>query len=492
MGMIDSIFVNKINTSDLANAPIVVDLDGTLTPVDTLVEIIIQLIKQSVLNIFKIPYWAIGGLANLKCEIAARANISVEFLPYRIPVLEFLKKEHENGRKIILATAAHRSIAEDVSQHLGIFDFVIATDEITNMKGANKLEAILRITGPKFIYVGDSSADIPIWSKSTAAIMVCASKAVSKLISQKVEISHEFPLEKIGWISWIKAMRAYQWSKNLLIFVPFLTAFAPINATNLSLLVIAFFSFSFAASAAYIVNDILDLEADRVHPSKCFRPFASGKITAVKGLLISMFLFAVALVLSSYISKLFMIVIVVYICLTFLYSLVFKRYALLDIIILSILYTIRIIAGCITLNVSATFWLLSFSIFIFLSLALVKRCSELKILENYGISGYIRGRSYCKEDLGFLSIFGVGSALSAVLILGIFINDPSTQDRYAFPELLWLVVFGILYWLISIWMKTLRGEMVSDPLVFALTNRGSLLTIAIVVALFFASHYLLL
>ncbi len=471
--------------------PLIVDLDGTLTPTDTLIESVIQLVKQSPLNFLRLPLWIFRGRATLKHEVASRTSISAENLPYHEPFLAYLRSERNDGRRIILATAAHRAIAENVSAHLGLFDQVLATDENHNLKGAAKLHAIQEAIGADFVYAGDSRADIPIWEAARAGVLVGVSPGIAASIRQKIPIEQEFSKEKIGLSLWLKAFRAHQWLKNLLLFVPLFTAFSFFDGGKLSAILIAFIAFSLAASATYIINDLLDLESDRAHPRKKNRPFAAARIPILKGLGVAISALGVSLALAFAVSTGFLLVLLLYIALSSAYSWLLKEYVLLDVIVLSVLYTLRIFAGSVAVEIPISSWLLAFSVFVFLSLALVKRCSDLVTLDQIG-RDRTRGRDYRVTDLVVLWPLGVGASLSAVVVFGLFITSPETLVRYNTPTLLWLVGIGLIYWLGRLWIKTSRGEMDDDPMIYAVANRGSRITIAVMAVTMLAAHYLTL
>jgi 4-hydroxybenzoate polyprenyltransferase/phosphoserine phosphatase len=470
---------------------LVVDLDGTLTPTDTLVESLIKLIKQSPLNLLRLPFWLLKGRASFKDSIAAHISISTEHLPYREFLLTYLRSEKAKGRRIILATAAHKSIANGVAAHLGLFDDVLASDSSCNLKGRAKLKAIQERVGKEFVYAGDSHADIPIWKAAQAAVLVGVSPGVAASIRRDVSIEREFPKEGIGFAVWLRALRVHQWLKNLLLFVPLLTAFSFMEMGKLAMMVVAFLAFSFAASATYMVNDLWDLENDRAHPRKRLRPFASGKIPIPHGLAVAGSALGLAFVLAISVSQGFFLMLVLYLILTSAYSWALKEYVLIDVLMLSILYTLRILAGSVALGIATSSWLLAFSVFMFLSLALVKRCSELVSLDQIGKEA-TRGRDYRVTDLVVLWPLGVGAALSAVVIFGLFINAPETQARYATPHLLWLVAIGLIYWLARLWIKTSRGEMHDDPVIYAIKNHGSRITVLAMIITMLAAHFLAL
>ena len=471
------------------NIPLVVDLDGTLTPTDTLVESVIKVIKQSPVNLLWLPFWLIHGRAGFKEKIAAKSSINVELLPYHELLLDYLRKEKAKGRRIILATAAHQSIAQAVADHIGLFDQVLATERNHNLKGATKLQAIRENVGNSFIYAGDSRADIPIWKAANAAILVNVSQNTGKTVRQHIPIEHQLQGNDSGFTLWFRALRIHQWLINLLRVVPLLSAFSFFDVSILISMILAFLAFSLAASATYIGNDIWDLENDRAHPRKQHRPFASGRLSILKGLAASTFLLLVAFTLALMVSSGFTLMLLLYLVLTSIYSLVLKEYMLIDVLMLSLLYTLRILAGSVAIDVSTSSWLLSFSVFIFLSLALVKRCAELVSLEQNGITA-TRGRDYRVTDLTVLWPLGVGAALSSVVVFGLFINAPETQHLYKTPHLLWLAAIGLIYWLARLWVKTSRGEMHDDPVIYAAKDRGSRITVMCIVAVILAAHFL--
>ncbi len=473
------------------NTPLVVDLDGTLTPTDTLVESLVKVVKQSPLNLLRIPLWLLKGRASFKEAIAAQTGIAAEYLPYREPLLDYLREEKAKGRQIVLATAAHHTIADGVAKHLGLFDQVLATETGHNLKGKAKLQAIQEKVGESFVYAGDSQADVPIWKAAQAAVLVNVTSSMVETLRQGVRIEREFQGEVAGLSVWLRALRVHQWLKNLLLFVPLLTAFSFTDVGKLASMVLAFLAFSLAASATYMVNDLWDLENDRAHPRKRLRPFASAQLPILHGLAIAAATLLLAFGLAFTVSTGFFLMLLLYLVLTSAYSWALKEYVLIDVLILSFLYTLRILAGSVAIGIATSSWLLAFSVFMFLSLALVKRCAELVSLGESGAAA-TRGRDYRVTDLVVLWPLGVGAALSAVVVFGLFISAPETQGRYGTPQLLWLVAIGLIYWLARLWVKTSRGEMHDDPVVYAIKDRGSRVTLFAMIAVMLAAHFLTL
>ena len=469
--------------------PLVVNLDGTLTPTDTLYESLIQIIKQSPLSLFQLPLSLLKGKAAFKDAIAAHTDIDPSQLPYRQDLLDYLRSEKSKGRPIILATAAHASIAAKVAIHLGLFDQVLATKPGKNLKGVAKLQSIRADVGEKFAYAGDSKADLPIWKAASSAILVGVGANIADEVKRNTPVEKEFPKEQTNLKVWLRALRVHQWLKNLLLFVPLMTAFSFLDFGKLMTMCVAFFAFSFAASGTYILNDLWDLENDRQHPRKRHRPFASAQLPIQMGLGVSACALGLAFVMSAFVSPGFFLMLLLYVVLTSTYSWILKTYVLVDVLMLSLLYTLRILAGSVAVGILASSWLLAFSVFIFLSLALVKRCAELVLLNEAGKEG-ARGRDYRVTDLVVLWPMGVGAALSAVVVFGLFISAPETQARYATPHLLWIVAIGLVYWLGRLWIKTSRGEMHDDPVVYAIKDHGSRMTVFGMLIVMLLAHFL--
>ena len=264
---------------------------------------------------------------------------------------------------------------------------MIASDANTNLKSINKRKVLQERYGDKgYDYAGNSSADIEVWAGAAHAIVVNTSEAVQLKASQVAPLSRIFPSESVEILDWVRALRLHQWLKNLLLFVPLLAAHQLGNIQSLVTLVIAFISFSLCASSVYITNDLLDLESDRSYPRKKHRPFAAAKLTIPLGVGITPLLIGASIVLGAIVGTEFLLVLLLYLLLTVAYSLVLKRVVLVDCLTLATLYTVRIIAGAAAVSVSLSFWLLAFSVFIFLSLALLKRYAEL-IVHNPSQSG---------------------------------------------------------------------------------------------------------
>ena len=473
----------------MSNAPpLVVDLDGTLTPTDTLLEAILQLLRRSPWDVFAMPLWLLRGRAFFKARIAERCEFSAELLPLRESLLEHLRVQKSLGRKLVLATAADRRIADAVATRLGLFDQVLASEGGVNLKGRHKLAAIRAQVGHDFTYAGDSAADLPIWKAARSVIVVDASPAVSREATASTPV--ELMIEPAAFAPrlWVRQLRVHQWAKNILLFVPLLTSFGFGDATRVMHAALGFLAFSLAASATYVFNDLWDLDSDRAHPRKKKRPLASGAITIGSGVGVACALLVVAFVIAAQVNLAFFGALLAYLLLTTTYSWYLKAFCMVDVLMLAALFTLRILAGSMAVDVPTSRWLLAFSVFIFFSLALIKRCSELVTMEKQGRTS-ARGRDYRVSDLVVLWPTGVAAGLASVVVFWLFINAPEVQQRYATPELLWVIGFGLIYWLSRLWIKTARGLMHDDPLVYALVDPVSRYTVVGMVAVAVAARF---
>lgn len=458
--------------------PLFVDLDGTLIYTDLLLEVSLKFLKQNPLNIFLLIGWLTKGKANLKHKLAEHMEINAATLPYNHEFLDFLKEQSEQGRKLYLATASHQKYADAIAEHLGIFDGVLATSATFNMKGENKLKHCLEVS-PRFAYAGNETFDFCIFAKADESFLVNPTSAALRL-SKKQPVTRIF-LNKVNTFkTFIKAMRVHQWLKNLLLFVPVFVSSLYLELAVWGDAIIGFVLFSLLASATYILNDLLDIEADRSHPRKCLRPIPSGMLTIQQAVLLAIGLFVATLVGSLlFTNTAFQLSILTYLVLTLLYTFVLKTYVIADVISLASLFTIRIIAGAMVIDVVLSFWLLAFSMFTFFSLALVKRCAELKLLSKVN-KEKASGRDYQVEDYYLMQSFGVTSAFISLLLVAFYVQVAMTNEEYSTPLLLWASLPAFAYWFLRMWLKTNRGEMHDDPIVFSIKNKGSLITICFI------------
>ncbi|RMH60753.1 MAG: UbiA family prenyltransferase [Zetaproteobacteria bacterium] len=451
-----------------------VDLDGTLIRTDLLYEAVMCLAKQAPWLCLLLPFWLLRGKAYMKQRIAERVMPAIELLPYNEALLDYLKQAKASGRRIYLATASHKRYAEAVAEHLGLFDGVLATDGKNNLSGKRKLAAIIEREGERgFVYAGNGRVDLAIWRHAAGAIVVDAPAAVNREAARLTTIEQRFSFaDRPLPLAIIKAIRVHQWVKNVLIFVPILAAHRFSEAALFQQALLAFFSFSLCASSVYLLNDMLDLASDRRHPRKCKRPFASGDLHLKYGMAGVPLLLGASLALALILPGEFLLVLVTYYALTLAYSFHLKSEPVIDIIMLALLYTIRIIAGSAASGIELSFWLLAFSVFIFLSLALVKRYSELHtmILQQKRKAS---GRGYATDDIGVLLALGSASGLLSILVLALYLNSETVATLYSHPYFIWLINLLLLYWISRIWLLTHRGQMHDDPVVFAVKDKTS-------------------
>jgi 4-hydroxybenzoate polyprenyltransferase len=476
----------EAQVQDPSNLPLCVDLDGTLVRTDTLHENLLLLLRTSPGRLLAATTKLFGGIAPFKRAVASEMAIRADLLPYHQEFVEFLNHQASQKRRLLLVTAADRNVADGVATHLGIFEAVLASDGSKNLKARVKAEEIRNyLSGGSFAYAGDSPSDIPVWKAASAAILVNSNAATRRAVTGAgVPISNEFPRGKKFW-AFVQAMRVYQWAKNLLIFVPLLLSHSVTNFQKLSTSLEAFGAFCLAASAIYIVNDLLDLDSDRQHVRKRRRPFASGTVTISQGLLLAIVLLAISFLVCLRLPVLARAMLAMYLVTSVAYSLVLKRMVFLDVITLAGLYTVRLMFGGLAARIVISPWTLAFSIFFFLSLATCKRLSELRAggMENHGP---LPGRAYSQTDLSSLTSIATSSAYVAMLILALYVNSPEVIALYRRPRLLWLLVPVLTYWVSRMIMKANRGDMHDDPIVFAFGDRSSriagLVVAAIVVA----------
>jgi 4-hydroxybenzoate polyprenyltransferase/phosphoserine phosphatase len=459
----------------LSSLPLIVDLDGTLIHTDMLHESALRVFRDSPFDVLRIPFWLSQGKAALKEKLANRTEFDPSSLPYNQNLLTWLNQQHQQGRKLILCTASDISFASMIAEHLGIFDSVMASDGNINLAGKHKAEALEKRFGlAGFDYAGNSQADLSVWQCARQAIVVNASAELLKKAEACCQVEKVFPSKAIDLSAWRKVLRVHQWLKNLLLFVPLLAAHQLNNNEIIQSLILAFFAFSLCASSVYIANDLLDLESDRQHPRKCKRPFASGHVPAWMGVVLAPVLLIISLIAGSYVGGNFLPWLVVYFILTCAYSWGLKRLVLVDCLTLAILYTLRIVSGAAAAGLSLSFWLLAFSIFLFLSLAFVKRYAELQIQSGNG-KQKAHGRGYYASDAPLIQIMGITSGYASVMVLSLYLNSDAVVKLYRAPELVWGAVPVMLFWVSWVWMRAHRGEMHDDPLVFAVKDKASLL-----------------
>ncbi|MFT4862283.1 MAG: 4-hydroxybenzoate polyprenyltransferase/phosphoserine phosphatase [Pseudohongiellaceae bacterium] len=464
----------------MANAdssiPLFVDLDGTLIKTDTMVEAVLSLLRARPLSVFAMLGWLAGGKAVFKAQLAKCITLDLAGLPINPEFLAYLEVEHAKGRRMTLISASHQSVVDSALRQFEFFVAGFGSDDLTNLKSEKKLQKIQQLTEDSgFAYAGDSSADLVIWQQAEQIILVNCDAAVTKKArqsapsnSQLIELDQPPALTP----NLFKAMRVHQWLKNLLVFLPLILSHQLNQPVLLGLNVVAFISFCFCASSVYLLNDLLDLSSDRTHDSKSGRPFAAGTLPLKVGLLGTPVLFAASVLLAIGVGTAFLSAILLYWAVTCLYSFYLKRVFLVDVVTLAFLFTMRVVAGSAAIGVVTTDWLLAFTGFLFLGLAVVKRVIELTNLKSKGLTT-TEGRGYSVDRLQQITILGSMSSLAAVVIFAVYINSPATLNLYQSPNMLWGICPLLLIMLARVWRAALSGDLNEDPVLFAAEDRPS-------------------
>ena len=466
--------------------PIAVDLDGTLIKTDMLLESINAYLARNPFRLVNLFFWMLRGKAWLKHQLAGKSEPDYATLPYNARLLEWLHQQRAGGRTLLLATASHRVLAEGVSRHLGIFEDVLATDGQTNLKGLKKRDALVESYGARgFDYVGNGAADLKVWDSAHTAHIVSSSQGLVARLRSRGNLGEVFGNERGSTFgALIRALRLHQWVKNILIFVPLVTSHSVGDLTADWRAIVGFLVFGLAASSAYLLNDMIDVTDDRHHRRKRERPFAAGSLSLALGWALWPALLGLSVLISVLALPLtFLAVLLTYVSLTLVYSLHLKQRAIIDVLALATLFTLRVIAGVAAISVPLSFWLLAFCGFFFLSLALMKRFSELRFARDAGHGGQIRGRGYFNSDLEMIASFGATAGTISVLVLALYVQDPRTAELYSTPEAVWAACPLVLFWIARAWLIAHRGIMHDDPIVFALKDRMSWIVVALLVVI---------
>jgi 4-hydroxybenzoate polyprenyltransferase/phosphoserine phosphatase len=454
-----------------------VDLDGTLIASDLLWESLFLAIKKSPLLVFMIPLWLLQGRARLKRKLAERGCPDVRSLPFHEGVLDLLKEKRAAGWTLVLATAADQLLAGKVAAELGIFEGVLCSRGV-NLKGQAKLQAIRAYCSnygvTEFAYIGDASADLAIWKHAQQIYVVCPCRSLLVRLGRLGKSVQVVGRRNSSLVAAWQALRPHHWVKNLLLAVPLVLAHQITAPGKAIALLFAFVAFSACASSVYVLNDLLDIEADRRHPTKRHRPFASGAVPLAVGPYLIVGLVALGFLISLAALPLdYAALLGVYLVVNYLYTCWLKEKIMIDVLTLAGLYSLRVLAGGIAVDVVVSEWLLVFSMFFFLSLAFAKRYSELCLLSR---GGEARGRGYVTSDISLIESIGPSSGYLAVLVLALYINGNQVKTLYVNPAPLWLCCPLLLYWIGRVWFLAKRGILTEDPIVFAIMDRVSVVT----------------
>lgn len=476
--------VTETSTKRMTSAPppLCVDLDGTLIRTDLLVESALALLSRSPLMLFAMLLWLLRGKAALKREIAKRVELNIATLPYNEEVVAWVR-EQQSIRQTVLCSAADASLATMVANHVGGFVAVIASDGSKNLSGTNKAAALVERYGERgFDYIGNAVVDLKVWKSARAAIVVERRSALSTAAARVAPVERIFRQTQSTAKQWLKALRVHQWVKNVLVFLPLLASHRVFDPPVVVSSALAFLCFGLCASSVYLTNDLLDLGADRQHRRKKHRPFAAGTLPLYQGPIAALLLLVAGFSLAYAVAPLFALVLLGYYLLTTGYSFKFKRVVMLDVVVLALLYTSRILAGAAAMQTKLSFWLLAFSMFIFLSLAMIKRYTELLATQkSAGLKA--AGRGYQVEDLPLIQSLGGASGYLSVLVLALYIDSTASQSLYRHPHYLWLLCPLLLYWISRSWVVAHRGIMHDDPVVFAMMDNVSRVIMLIAAAI---------
>lgn len=469
--------------------PLVVDLDRTFLESDLLVEYIFSAVFKDPIIVLELISFLFKGKFALKSSLAVRIAEYSKTVPENKRLRAYIEEQSQAGRKCYLVSASHHDVVEAVARRFDLFDGAQGTTADKNLKGIHKAEYLKQTFPDGFVYAGDSPHDLPVWVEASAAITVGAPASVRKRLDRRsVEVEAEFPAKAATFKVWRKALRLHQWAKNLLIFVAVILSHSYFELDAWVLGALGFLLFGAVASATYILNDIADIAADRLHRTKSARPFAANLIKPEVGVLVSFAILVVAFAISALVTGAAFWVLLCYLIITLAYTIYLKRVVLLDAATLAVLFTLRVAFGAVLIGEPISIWLLVFSLFFFLSLSLAKRHVEVVKAAKLGGSGPIPGRGYHVEDEAIVLSAGVSSAFVAVFIICLFIMESAYPSGvYAQPPLLWALPAAIFLWVCRIWLLAHRGELDDDPVAFAVRDRLSLVIFGAMGAAFILS-----
>jgi 4-hydroxybenzoate polyprenyltransferase/phosphoserine phosphatase len=460
----------------------VVDLDGTLVTVDLLHETLLRATTARPWILFRAVGWLRAGKAAFKRAIADRVEIDAAHLPYCEPFLEWLREQKKIGRELWLVTGSDMRLARAVADHLGLFDEVLASDGVVNLTGERKAQVLTeRLRDRGFVYAGNSMVDVAVWSQAKGAVVVNAPKKVRVAAAKATAVETVF-LGRSTVKAWVRSIRPHQWVKNLLLFVPLLTAHRFFDFASFLTVSLLFVAFSLCASSVYLLNDLLDLDSDRRHPTKRHRPLASGDMSLPAGVFSAAALLVAAFAVAAALGPWAVGGLGAYYLFTLGYSWRLKRIVIVDVIALAGLYTMRVVVGGLVVGIPISQWLLGFAWFVFLSLAFTKRYTELRRATLRGVEK-AHGRGYLTTDLPIIGMCGIAAGFAAVLVLSLYLNSDAVRELYRSPAILWVWVPVVLYWLCRVWVLANRGDLHDDPVVFAARDATTYVLAALVVAI---------
>lgn len=446
--------------------PLVVDLDGALVRSDLLMESLLLLAKHAPLRLLASIRWLAKGRAYFKHRLAQEIAPNTSTLPYDRDLIAYLQTEKQLGRELILASGDDETLARDVADHVGLFDRVLASDGWTNLSGEPKRDKLVAEFGLHgFDYVGNGHGDRVIYAAARKAILVRSEQGLRERVGKETQTERIFEKLPPRTEIYRKALRPHQWLKNVLVFAPLAIDYQLFEPGLLVQAVFAFVAFSLCASSGYLLNDLMDLPSDRHHPRKKDRPLASGQLPLTHAVALMVVLLLGGIAVGLLLPWSFLVALAGYYALTLTYSFGLKDVVILDVLTLAVLYTLRVVGGALAVSIPPSSWLLAFCIFLFFSLALIKRYAELVTMRSVDGAG-AHARAYLSEDRELLASLGGASGFLAVLVLGLYIGTRSSSQFVSLYQLFWLDCLLLLYWISYMWLTAHRGKMDDDPLVF--------------------------
>lgn len=460
--------------------PLVVDVDGTLVAGDLLIDRSLSLLTASPLGFLRAVRRGLRGRAALKRAISRTGALPPSSVALNPAVVAEIEAAKRSDRPVWLASGADELAVEPLAKRVGADGF-LASDGERNLVGSTKADALVERFGKQgFDYVGNDRRDLPVWRQARRAVAVGVPSRLKRKIGY-LNCDARF-IPGLGTpFDFLRTLRPHQWVKNALVFVAPLAAHV-VDPGPYLWAAAAFVILSLVASSGYVLNDIVDIGHDREHPSKRSRPLASGKVRLLPMAGIGVLLAAVGVAASFLVSASLGACAVLYLIVAVAYSLRLKRAILVDVIVLASLYVVRVVAGGVAAGIPVSAWLLAFSLFVFLALAIVKRRTELANVAE-GRQRAVLGRGYHVTDAGVMTMLGAASVIGAVIVLALYIQGPEVATRYEQPLLLLLTCPVLLYWLGRLLVLADRGNVDDDPVVFAVRDRTSWLAGLLVVAI---------
>ena len=468
--------------------PLVVDLDGTLIATDALHKSLLFFLKRQGMAAWKIPFWILSGRAKVKNRLASVVTEEdVATFPVNDELLALAEREAKRGRRVVLATAADLSIAEKIQRRFPCISDVVASRDGLNLKGLAKAQELVSLLPDGFVYAGNSSADLHVWSKASAAVFAGRSASMVKKVTARTELVSVLPTKGFNFPSLRRGLRFHQWAKNALVFVPLVLGGKVHDSTAWLHALGGFVALSVLASATYVLNDLWDLTEDRRHWSKKNRPLASGDLSIATGVGLIAGGGLASFLLAALMGANCVGMLALYLVISLAYSFRLKREPIVDVFILAALFSMRLALGVVVTGTVFSPWLFVFSMFLFLSLSTAKRQTEITRMVAHGLEG-TPGRGYRASDAPLMLSLGVGSMMATVLIMVIYlVEDAFPTGFYTHPNFLWSFPVIIFLWLARIWLLCHRGELHDDPVAFALKDGPSLIYGALMAAMFGAA-----